>query len=158
MHRVNLILNDPDFKEYFKRNHVCEAERIYCGHDLSHALDVARIMYIISLEEQLPLRKEMIYAAGLVHDIGRWMEYETGISHADAGKALAEDLLIKSGFSEAETTDILAAVGTHRISGSAAPLPHLLYRADKLSRNCTDCDAIKTCKRFMNNEEPFLEY
>ena len=26
--------------------------------------------------------KEVIYAAGLLHDIGKWQEYKTGIDHA----------------------------------------------------------------------------
>lgn len=158
MQRVNLLLKDPDFRSYYERNRACETDRVYCGHGLTHALDVARIMYILSLEENAPIDKEVIYAAGLLHDIGRWMEYETGVSHAEAGRALAEHLLIKSGFTAHETGDILDAIGQHRQSGSPAPLAGLLYRADKLSRNCPNCAAIATCKRFQNDEQPRFAY
>ena len=39
---------------------------------MEHFLDVARLMYIYNLEDQAGFSKEMIYAAGLLHDIGRY--------------------------------------------------------------------------------------
>jgi uncharacterized protein len=158
MKRVNELLRDPEFLEHMRKNREAEADRSYCRHDLNHALDVARVAHILNLEGKLGLDKEVVYAAALVHDIGRWMEYASGIGHDQASQALAEGLLKKSGYSGRETEDILEAVGSHRREGSASPLSDLLYRADKLSRNCSVCGAISTCKRFAGNETPYLNY
>ena len=38
--------------------------------------NVARLMYIYALEEHLELPKELIYAAALLHDIGRAQQYQ----------------------------------------------------------------------------------
>ena len=97
-------------------------------------MDVSRIAYIISLEEKLDIDKEVLYAAGLLHDIGRWMEYENGIDHAVASKELAEGILTKYKFTEKEKREILAAIGGHRKKGAASLLADLLYRADKCAR------------------------
>jgi putative nucleotidyltransferase with HDIG domain len=160
MQRVNQLLLDGDFLKNLRKNEACEADRQYCRHDLTHALDVARIAYILSLEENLGVDRELIYAAALLHDIGRWMQYEAGIGHERASQALSGHLLEKHGFDEAETAAVLNAIGSHRgdPSGGSAELSELLYRADKLSRNCAVCDAIKTCKRFQNNETPYFQY
>jgi HD superfamily phosphodiesterase len=166
MERVNRLLRDPVYLECMEKNRVCELDRIYCRHDLSHALDVARIAAILNLEEQLGFDREILYAMALVHDMGRWQEYESGIPHNRASAALAEDLLRRCGFGEAERTAMLQAVGVHRRGDAENPLSDLLsallsallYRADKLSRNCPCCAAIKTCKHFLNGEEPCLRY
>ncbi|SHH67030.1 HD domain-containing protein [Sporobacter termitidis DSM 10068] len=158
MQRVNRLLRDPEFIGYMQKNKDAEKDRVYCRHDLAHALDVARVGCILKLEEKLEIGKALIYAAALLHDIGRWVQYESGVGHDTAGAALAEGLLQKHGFSADETKDILEAIGGHRSGGGNTPLGRILYRADKLSRNCVGCDAIKTCKRFLNGEEPFLQY
>lgn len=158
MQKVNLLLNDPGFLEYIKKNREAEADRIFCRHDLTHALDVARIAYILNMEENLRLDKETIYAAALLHDIGRWLEYENGADHAETSAILAEDLLDKYGFAPRDKSEIMAAIGNHRKKGQTALLSDLLYRADKLSRNCVSCGAISKCKKFAHNEKPELKY
>lgn len=158
MEHVNRLLQDQEFLAYLQKNEECETDRIYCRHDLTHALDVARIGYILNLEEGLGLDKQVIYTAALVHDIGRWMEYETGIGHDTASGILAEDLLLKNDFDYDDITDIVDAIACHRIENSTSPLSSLLYRADKLSRNCVCCKVIKTCKRFLNGEKPNFTY
>jgi len=158
MERINYILNDPDFINYLNKNKETEADRIYCRHDIAHFLDVSRIACIISLEEKLIIDKEILYAMGLLHDIGRWMEYENGTDHAIASKELAAGILQKYEFSEIEISEILSAIEGHRKRGDTSYLGDLLYRADKLSRNCTHCKARITCKKFQNGEKPFLLY
>ena len=37
-----------------------EKSRIFCKHDLQHSLDVARIAYILNLEADLKIEKEII--------------------------------------------------------------------------------------------------
>lgn len=158
MQKVNLLLNDPDFLDYMQKNRKAETDRIYCRHDLCHALDVARIAYILNMEEHLHIDKELIYTSALLHDIGRWLEYENGADHAEASAALAGGLLDKYGFSPCDTAQIVNAIGCHRKTVHTAILSDLLYRADKLSRNCVNCDAINACKNFANNEEPRFKY
>ena len=71
MDRVNQIWSHPAYQEHYKKIQELESERIFCRHTPEHFLDVARLMYIYALEEHLELPKELIYAAALLHDIGR---------------------------------------------------------------------------------------
>ncbi len=43
----------------------------YCRHGLEHLLDVARISYIQVLEDGLDYDENVLYAAALLHDIGK---------------------------------------------------------------------------------------
>ncbi len=158
MRRINRLLKDSTFQSYLEKNRAYETERIYCRHDLPHALDAARISYILNLEEHTGLDQEILYAAALVHDIGRWKEYEDGIPHEEAGVQLAEGLLEKAGFTDAEVASVLEAIGCHRNGGGTSTLSGLLYRADKLSRNCVTCTVLGSCKHFQNGELPVLNY
>lgn len=158
MKRINLLINDPEYLECLRKNENAEADRIYCGHDLTHFLDVARIAYILSLENNLRLDKEILYGAGLLHDIGRWMEYEQGVDHARASKEIAEKILERCGFTEPEIKEMLYAIEGHRKEGGSSTLGDILYRADKLSRNCSLCSAIGTCKKYQKGEKPYLLY
>ena len=72
---------------------VLEQDRIFCRHDTTHFLDVARIAYIENLENGLGLAKEEIYAAALLHDIGRHLQYTRGIPHEQASAMEAEGIL-----------------------------------------------------------------
>lgn len=158
MKRINDILCDPDYLKYLDRNQKAEIDRIYCHHDITHLLDVCRIAYILSLEEHILVDKDVIYGAGLLHDIGRWKEYEEGIDHAIASKDLAEEILRKVDFTETEQQEILLAIEWHRKRDSPSDLADILYRADKLSRNCLLCQGKETCNKFQNGEKSFLRY
>lgn len=158
MERINKILTNVSFLNYLKKNTESEKARIYCHHDMTHFLDVSRVAYIITLEENLNINKEVLYAMGLLHDIGRWMEYEKGIDHAVAGKQLAKEIMEECDFNEAEIKEVLSAIEGHRKSGANSVLGDVLYRADKLSRNCVLCSARATCKNFQKGEKPILLY
>ncbi len=47
---------------------------------------MARIAYIRNLEEGLGFDKEMIYAAAVLHDIGKSLQYEEKVPHEIAGE------------------------------------------------------------------------
>jgi uncharacterized protein len=158
MKRINGILNDAEYLRHLDRIQKAEAGRIYCRHDMAHFLDVSRIARIISLEENIDIEKELVYAAGFLHDIGRWVEYENGTDHAVASKEIAEKILARHNFTEAERGKIGAAIEGHRTGGAASSLADILYRADKLSRNCVLCGAVTTCKKFQNGEKAVLLY
>lgn len=156
MKRVNSILKDEEFKKYVSRNAESEQDRIFCHHDRNHFLDVCRIGWILNLEGNLGIDKEIIYASGLLHDIGRWAEYATGEDHAAVGGKLADGILTRCGFSNEERTSIVEAIACHRKKEHPSDLSRILYRADKLSRACFDCKASDKCKKFKDGDGSLL--
>ena len=95
----------------------------------------------------MPFRKETIYAAALLHDLGKAEQYEHGEPHEVAGARVATKILMDiDGFSALEKTAIVAAVAQHRcFADDASPLGKLLYEADKVSRPCYACAARERC-------------
>lgn len=147
MERVNRILKNDLYCRYVSENEKDEAERVFCHHDMVHFQDVARIAWILNLEEQAGIEKELIYAAALLHDIGRHLQYRVGTPHELASAELAPEILQMTGFDEVECESILSAIRTHRSWEDAKkhPLNSLLYRADKLSRPCYACKQEEKC-------------
>lgn len=147
MERAGKIWNHSDFKACLLKIEELEEDRIFCGHDRNHLLDVARIAYIENLERNLGIDKELIYAAALLHDIGRHLQYLKGIPHHEGGVQVAGPILKDCGFSEQETEKILEAISGHRDKNISkrADLSGLLYRADKKSRCCFSCKAEAEC-------------
>lgn len=158
MERIDRILQHKRFQECRQQIMQAEVHRIYCKHGLEHSMDVARIAYILSLEnneEGQALEKEIIYAMALLHDLGRSMEYRNGQSHHEAGVEIAGEILRDCGFTETEIAWITGAIAAHKYAetetvpeeqGSIGDrYRNILYRADKLSRNCFDCPAADTC-------------
>lgn len=165
MKRVQILLKDTLYNEYIKNNVSEEAEK-YCRHDLHHHLDVARIAYILVLEQNdlnyfvkesalsgKLAAKEVIYAASLLHDIGKWKEYQTGIDHAVLGARMARDILCRAYFTTDEAECICRAIYEHRnISKDMSFLGERLYRADNLSRVCSECEYKSDCPKIKNKE------
>lgn len=150
MERVNRILTHNYYKECLEKLMKYEEKREFCRHDLKHFLDCARITYILNLENNLGIDKEIIYALGLLHDIGRWKEYSQGIPHNIASCQISEGILIDCGFLEGEIKEINDAILKHRknnISNGKGKLSlqEIFYKGDKLSRNCFECKSIMNC-------------
>lgn len=157
MERIGRMMEDVVFRQELADIAELERDRIFCGHGLEHLLDVARLSYIFNLEEQAGLDQECIYAAALLHDIGRGREYREGIPHHLAGVQLAEEILKRCGFEDQEQQEILTAIREHRNSNTGSHtdqteqakrtllLMEFLRRADKLSRNCFSCKAAAEC-------------
>jgi uncharacterized protein len=151
MKRVNDIINHPVYQEQYRLLCQAEKERPFCRHTMEHFLDVARLMYIYNLEEKAGIEKEIIYAASLLHDIGRYEQIARQIPHNIAGAHLAGIILGDCGFDTDETKQIQDAIKGHRIKSepdrdSAMDLTTYLYRADKQSRMCFSCGAFAECK------------
>lgn len=145
--RVNQIWNHHLYKEHLAKIEACEIDRVFCHHDMTHFLDVARIAMILNGKDEYGIEEELIYTAALLHDIGRWQQYETGEDHALVSARLAPKILRECGYTEDETLRIVSAIETHRkkeIAGEKT-LNGLLYRADKLSRPCFSCRQEKNC-------------
>lgn len=147
MERIDRILKHDLFIQNLNKNRAAEAKRCFCRHDMVHFLDVARIGMILNLKEQQGIEEELIYAAGLLHDIGKNMQYSQGIPHERASAEIAPSILKDCGFDEKETDVIIKAILAHRDSASAAAdgLTGILYRADKASRACFSCEAEREC-------------
>lgn len=160
MERINRIIGHPLYQEYLKRISDWEKDREFCRHNTVHFMDVARIAMILNEQDDYKIEKECIYATALLHDIGRWQQYETGICHARASAQLASAILEDCGFSPVECERILSAISTHRQEEvkEQKNLNGLLYRADKLSRPCYFCEQEKNCnwKDGKKNLEIFL--
>ena len=140
-------MDHPTYRACLQKIEELEAERIFCGHDMAHFLDVARLAYIFNLEEELKIDKERIYAAALLHDIGRHVQYLEGTPHQEAGIPIARQILRDCGFFGEEEEDILKAIARHRDSSvkGEASLAGILYRGDKMSRSCFGCRAKEQC-------------
>lgn len=147
MERINRILENALYQKYLEKNKQAEAQRRFCHHNMGHFLDVARLAMILNAEENYGQSREMIYGAALLHDIGRWVQYEDGTPHEQASVRLAPEILSECGFLKEEAEEILTAIGNHRNAGirEEKSLSGLLYRADKLSRPCFACEMEKEC-------------
>jgi uncharacterized protein len=145
--KINVIIENHSFQYHLRNIEYYEKHREFCKHDMQHFLDVARLMYIINLENALNIPKYMIYATALLHDIGRGLQYENGTPHHISSVEIAKDILQQVGYDGKEIYDIIEAIGDHRISNEKLNgLNALLYKCDKLSRNCSHCKATDGCK------------
>lgn len=146
LQRAEQIRLHPLFLQEYDRLQRMELGRIYCGHNLAHFLDVARVCWIRVLEQGLGLKKDVVYAAALLHDIGKGRQYEFGTPHHLASAELAESILPDCGYTPEETQAIALAIRLHRKpSDEDAPLVKLLYDADKQTRLCFCCAAGQDC-------------
>lgn len=147
MEAIERIRNHPVFRECYEKLEEAEKTRQFCRHQMTHLLDVARIAYIRNLEENLGIKKELVYAAALLHDIGKYRQYADGTPHEQAGAGIAGRILKDTGsFSEEENQMILQAVLEHRRSKEGmSVLGSLLYESDKLSRACYICPSEPEC-------------
>lgn len=146
MDLVNDIYQHPLYQEQFQALQRAEQDRIFCRHTMEHFLDVARLMYIRTLEESLDLSKTLLYATALLHDIGRYEQIAAGTPHHLAGARIAEKILRDCNCPGEERERICSAIMAHRkIVESDDPLIRLLYQADKRSRLCFLCTASEAC-------------
>lgn len=145
MQRVDKIFAHPLYQSILQEIEKSERDRIYCLHDFSHAMDTARIAYILALEEDIKIRKDVIYASALLHDLGRWGQYKNGKRHVEESVRIAEIILPECGFLQEETKEITAAILSHG-EEKGDGLASVLQRGDKLSRMCLTCKSISSCK------------
>lgn len=150
MDRIHRILDHPLFLGSLDAIEEAERDRIYCGHGLTHLLDVARIAWILNLERGLGLSKDLVYGTALLHDLGRVGEYSQGIPHDRASAELARIILPQVGYEPEEVKAMERAILGHRGHEPGpeeeGPLAGLLFEADKKSRACFACPAWESCK------------
>ena len=144
MENINIILNNKEYKQALEKLSEYERNREFCNHTIEHFIDVSRIAYIMVLEEKLNVSKEVIYAIGLLHDIGRVKQYEEGIHHDIASVEMSKEILKETSLTDEEINIILNGIANHR-KESDNKLEEIIYKADKLSRQCFNCKAEKEC-------------
>ena len=144
MNNIEKILNNPKYKNLLVELSDLEKNREFSNHTLEHFLDVARISYITILEEGLNYSKEVVYTIALLHDIGRVLEYNNGIDHHEGSAIIAKELLEETSFTKEEKDLIIKAIKNHR-KECEDELSKIIYKSDKLSRNCFNCKAYNEC-------------
>lgn len=147
MEKINKLIQNDEYCRYLKTIEEKEKDRKYCKHNYSHFLDVARLMYIECLENKIDFDVQVIYATALLHDIGRAIDDE---KHDIESAKLVENLL-KNDFTNKEIQMIVCAILGHRQKNGSL-LGDILYRADKMARNCYYCNAADSCKWKIKNE------
>jgi uncharacterized protein len=115
-----------------------EARRIMAAGKGSHGFDhVERVLALalrLGAESGAELRE--LALAALLHDVGRAQEdHGGGACHAEAGAALAREILMRHGAGERLARRVAQNVRRHRFRGAARPVSReekLLFDADKL--------------------------
>lgn len=156
--RINRIYKNEKFQFSIKRINKLELNREFCRHGIEHALDVARIAYIMCLENGIRIKKDIIYAAALLHDIGRWMQYDEGISHEIGSRDLSYSILIEAGYDKNEIELIQSAIINHRSFNEGMDLSSILYKSDKISRGCFYCSSIEECNWSEEKKNKVITY
>ena len=155
MERVNQILQHTLYQSCRRQIDEKEKDRIFCGHDMGHLLDVARLAWIFNLEANQEISKERIYAAALLHEY-----HVDGFKLLGAGLPIAEQILTDCGFYPEEMKEILYAIENHRNKEMLKrdDLAGILYRADKMSRCCFGCRAEKECNWSTEKKNMEIQY
>ncbi len=163
MDRIEKLVGLESYKAALERTRNHEKHRIFCKHDMAHFLDVARICYILALEGNLLgglLIKETIYGAAMIHDIGRFEQYEGGRKHDRASIDIGKNMLREAGFNEEEVAMMLEMAANHRNDEvkDENSARGIFYRADKLSRSCYTCEAEPQCDWKKEKKNKRIEY
>jgi len=124
---------------------------IHGCHGLDHTLRV--VDNALCLAQHYPTADaDLLEAAAWLHDIGRGVEREAGVSHAILSAQLAEERLPALGFSPEETQIICTAIADHRYSSGRTPSSmegKLLQDADRLDA----LGAIGIARTFTNGSD-----
>ena len=146
MKNTDIVLNHKLFNKKINKIEDDEKTRVFCKHDFSHLMVVARICYIINLEENLNIDKDLIYVTALLHDLGRADEVDTGINHSILSQEIAQEILKDLDFNDESKQRIISAIKHHRTNEENGDrFIEIFYKADKLSRMCFRCPARSIC-------------
>ncbi len=143
---TNRILRNEMYLKELNTLRELEKNRVFCGHDIEHFLDVARITMIICREKGIDVMPDLIYSAALLHDIGRSAEYTENIPHHIAGKETAEKILDDVNCCDDMKSRIISLILNHRNKENQKDsLENIFYTADKKSRLCFACPSRDIC-------------
>ena len=146
MKNTDIVLNHKLFNKKINKIEDDEKTRVFCKHDFSHLMDVARICYILNLEENLNIDKDLIYVTALLHDLGRADAVDAGINHSILSQEIAQEILKDLDFNDESKQRIISAIKHHRTNEENDDrFIEIFYKADKLSRMCFGCPARSIC-------------
>lgn len=147
MQIINDIISHPKYQNYYNQISSLEKSRVFCKHDMTHFLDVARIGYIMILEDGATIPKEDIYIVSVLHDIGRFEQYLHNEPHEKASARLIVDILKDLNITEDKIKNYQLAISNHRNADikDNLDLSGYLYRGDKASRPCHSCPEEGNC-------------
>ncbi len=116
---------------------IAQARALYEGadaaHDFDHVLRVLTLVRRIGPAEGADMR--LLEVATLLHDIARAEEVRSGVDHARAGAARAQEIVRQWGYRAAEAAAVAGIIAAHRFRNDAEPQTveeKVLYDADKL--------------------------
>lgn len=160
MEKYQKITQHKKFIKYLNQIAKWEVRRTFCCHGQEHLLDVARIAYILNLEQGLGLSKDVVYGAALLHDIGKVKQYKKKIPHEITGAKKCKKILAECGYGEEEIRQIETAILYHRKGDDPDknPLSVILYEADKKSRLCMSCEVVEECNWSDEDKNQILIY
>lgn len=159
MKNTNKIVLSKIYRDYLNELEGLERDRFFCRHNYEHFISVARICYILKLEEGVDVDKDLIYATALLHDLGRVLEIKEGINHAIGSVDIAREILEITDFSLEEKNRILSCISYHRTKDAAEDeFFNIFYRADKLSRPCFRCPAYDECNWSYEKKNHEIKY
>ncbi|MHA2379532.1 MAG: HD domain-containing protein [Candidatus Thorarchaeota archaeon] len=103
----------------------------------AHAYDHVKRVHYIAMEmgKKLDADLRVLGAAALLHDVGRFREGATGISHSKLSGEMGEGVLKDLEYTDAEIEAVKEAIRTHRFSEKLTPTSlegEILSDADKL--------------------------
>ena len=93
MKNIDRIIHHPIFIMSMKKIHDYEIDREFCCHGIPTVLMGQSGIYYKSGAAPGFSEGNDLWVAALLHDIGRWRQYEKNIPHEEAGAALAADIL-----------------------------------------------------------------
>ncbi|MBR1572579.1 MAG: HD domain-containing protein [Lachnospiraceae bacterium] len=164
---IDILLKDNKYKKDLDTLCALEANRVFCGHDLTHFQEVSRIAKIINKENNLSIDEDVIDLCAYLHDMGRISEYNEGINHHDAAYEYGREMLESLDVSENVLEEVLSGIrhSRHRFDANKRynnrqdlkTLDDIISFADHFSRKCFDCEAAKDCK-WSQSERIMREY
>ena len=80
------LLKHPEFLRLQKRVQQMEQERIYCHHELSHALDVCRMAWMMYLEDRIQENLRDRSVAGTKNDFRIETKNDSGLDAVSKNK------------------------------------------------------------------------
>ena len=158
MDKISEIFSNEKYKNLLIELEEIEKDRKFCKHNLEHFLSFSRIAYIKVLENNIRISKDVIYAIGLLHDIGRVLEYKEGIPHHKGSLILSKEILKETSYTEEEKRLIYKCIECHRSENFEDELLEIIYISDKLSRECFSCEAEKECYWKKEKKNMIIKY
>lgn len=144
MDRFNKIFHSKSYNYYLDKIAEYERDREFCIHTVEHFLAVGRIAYIMVLENKVNISKELVYLTAILHDIGRYKQYEDKTPHEIASWEIAKSLLDENQFTKDEIEIIKEGILYHRKENDKV-FGSIMFKADKASRECYRCNMYKEC-------------